>query len=442
MKLNSVRVCCALVLAVAAAACQKSSPTRPSDTTSASTTTSVTDAVTGITLTTPVLSTPADQTKAKFADQPLTLTVKNAVSTGTAPLTYTFQVATDTAFASIVYSKDGVPQGAGSTSLQIDKLAGAKDYYWRARVTSGSSVGLLSKPKTFNVGPEVVIQTPSLLNPQNNATSNGQSPTLTTNNATVTGPAGAISYKFDVSDSSSFTNIVYSGTVAQQSGQTSLTVPTTVKLTANGVYFWRVQASDASSGVTSAYSSVFSFKFVPFDMRTAIIHNSPPDVAQWDVSAHVTSVHFTGDAFLVDFDKRDGPDRWVDLDFGDGAGGTLEYTLGMCVNISGQYHCSAVVQFWYGRDLAASTPPSYVGQNWFYDPVRWGAMAGYQPQDNESVGIWAGHGNLRGKDYTLATCPQICDRTDVVFVSWQNEVDSLQLFGVGSKTLAIRRTGK
>src|SRR5258706_148678 len=78
--------------------------------------------------------------------------------------------------------------------------------------------GLLAKPKTFNVGPEVVIQTPSLSNPQNNAVSNGSSPTLSTNNATRTGPAGAITYKFDVSDSSTFTNIIYTGTIAEQSG--------------------------------------------------------------------------------------------------------------------------------------------------------------------------------------------------------------------------------
>jgi len=443
MKLNRVRVCCALVLAVAATACQKSSPTRPSDSTSSAQNSSVTDSVTGITLTTPQQQTPADSAKLKFADQPLTLTVKNAVSTGTSPLTYTFQVATDAAFASVVYSRDGVAEGAGSTSLKIDKLAGSKDYFWRVRASSGSTNGLLSRPRTFNMGPEVVIQAPSLFNPQNNGNSNGSSPTLTTNNASHTGPVTAITYKFDVSDSSSFTNLVYSGTAAEQGGgQTSLTLPSSVKLTANATYFWRVQATDAASGVSSAYSSVFTFKFVPFDMRNAIIHSSPPDLGYWDVTAHITSVHFTGGSFDVDFDRRDGPGRWIDLDFGDGGGDTLQYTLGMCLNLGGTWHCSAVVQFWYGRSLGDSAPPYAVSYEWFYDPARWGPMTGYQPQDNESVGIFVGHGNLRGKGYTMAGCPQICDRSDVAFVSWQNGVDSLQLFSVGNKSLAIKPTGR
>ena len=72
----------------------------------------------------------------KYAEQPLTLTVKNAVSTGTTALTYSFEVATDAAFANKVYSKDGVAEGSGQTSLKIDMLPGpgAKSYFWRARV--------------------------------------------------------------------------------------------------------------------------------------------------------------------------------------------------------------------------------------------------------------------------------------------------------------------
>src|SRR5579864_5262928 len=138
MKLNCVRVCCALALAVAAGACQKSSPAQPSGTVAASDTQAVVDAVTGITLVSPSPQSPADAAQIKFTDQPVTLTVKNAVSTGKAALTYTFQVASDAAFASIVFSQGGVVQGSGTTSLQISKLAGAKSYFWRAFATSGS----------------------------------------------------------------------------------------------------------------------------------------------------------------------------------------------------------------------------------------------------------------------------------------------------------------
>ncbi|HYM24564.1 MAG TPA: hypothetical protein VEU08_15210 [Vicinamibacterales bacterium] len=403
----------------------------------------MTDAVTGITLVSPSPQSPADGAQVKFTDQPLVLTTKNAVTTGKTALTYTFQVASDAAFASMVFSQGGVAQGSGTTSLTISKLAGAKSYYWRAMATSGSTNSLPSRARGFTVGPEIVIQAPTPLSPQNNANANGSSPTLTTSNATRTGPAGDITYLFEVADSSAFTNIVYTGTAAENSsGQTSLTVPTTIKLAANAIYYWRVTATDKVNNVSSAPSSVFTFKFVPFDMRQAVIHNSPPDLGFWDVSAHVTSVHFTDSEFDVDFDRRDGPNRWIDLDFGDGGGGSLQYTLGMCVNLSGTWHCSAVVQFWYGRDLGASAPPWSVYETWFYDPARWGPMAGYQPQDGESVGIFVGHGNLRGKSYTGADCPQICDRSDVAFTTWYNEGDTLETFGSALKTLGLKPTAR
>ena len=98
-------MCSALALLAVTTACTKASPTRPSDGTASGQTASVTDAVTGVTLTSPAPVSPAVNQQFKFAEQPLTLTVTNAVSTGTTPLTYTFEVASDAAFASKVYSR-------------------------------------------------------------------------------------------------------------------------------------------------------------------------------------------------------------------------------------------------------------------------------------------------------------------------------------------------
>ncbi len=197
----------------------------------------------------------------------------------------------------------------------------------------------------------------------------------------------------------------------------------TITVAANtpaGTFLWRVQATDPSNAVTSPLSSVLSFNYQPFDMRQAIMHDSPPDMGFWPETAKITSVRFEPDAFLVEFDRRDGPNRWRDLDFGDGHCDFLQYTLGMCGNLGGQWHCSAAIQFWYGRDLRDTTPPSYVARNWFYDG-RWGAMMGYQPEDGEMVGLFAGTGNLRDKSFTQATCPQICERTNVMMVPWVND---------------------
>src|SRR5947209_9857934 len=117
---KSVFVWSAFALLFAATACTKSSPAKPSELASNASGGAITDASSGVTITTPVQVSPTVNQQFKFADQPLTLTVKNAVQTGNGALTYSFEVATDAAFASKVFSKDGVAEGSGQTSLKID----------------------------------------------------------------------------------------------------------------------------------------------------------------------------------------------------------------------------------------------------------------------------------------------------------------------------------
>src|SRR5258708_20368009 len=102
MKLKSYGIC-ALALFVATTACTKTSPTRPSDGTASGATTSVTDATTGITLTSPALVTPTVNQQFKNVEQPITLTVKNAVTSGTTPLPYTFEIASAAPFATNLF---------------------------------------------------------------------------------------------------------------------------------------------------------------------------------------------------------------------------------------------------------------------------------------------------------------------------------------------------
>jgi hypothetical protein len=411
---KSLFVWSALALLVIATACTKSSPSRPSDLSSTASTGAVTDASTGITITTPVMVSPTVNQQFKFADQPLTLTVKNAAQTGSSPLTYSFEVATDAAFANKVYSKDGVTEGSGGqTSLKIDTLAGpgAKNYFWRTRASTANTQGLYSSGRAFAIGPQVVIGAATLVAPAAGATL-GDKGSLTVSNASVTGPAGQIVYRFEVSDSNAFTNLVFASSVNQTSGSTSASM--TAKLVTNGNYFWRVQVSDPTTGVVGPYSTVGSFKFVPFDMTQAVILDNPRDLGSWAETSKVTSVDFSTGFVLVDFDKRDGPNRWPDVPFGSG---DLQYTLGLCVNNGGTWYCSAVVQFWYGRDLEASAPAGDIGREWFYDG-RWGPILGYQPAIGETVGVFAAAGNLRDASYSLASCPRVCERTNVAFVQW------------------------
>jgi hypothetical protein len=121
-------------------------------------------------------------------------------------------------------------------------------------------------------------------------------------------------------------------------------------------------------------------------------------------------VSFGPSDFFVDFDKRNGPNRWPDVPFGTGS---LQYTLGLCLNLfgRGQWYCSAVIQYWFGRDNGASV---HVGRDWYYDPVRWGPLAGYQPANGELVGIFVGAGNLRDKSDGSGS--YVLERSNVLLV--------------------------
>jgi hypothetical protein len=414
---------------ILAAACTKSSPTRPSDPGASDQVSSIQDAKTGVTLTTPQLVSPVPGQRLKFSEQPITLTVKNGVSTGSTALTYTFQVATDAGFTAIVFSREGVPQGSGQTQQRLDTLPGNKDYYWRARASAGGAAGLYTAWRTFNVGPEVVLQAPSVITPANGGTLNGQA-LIVASNVARTGPAGALTYRFEISDSQSFSNLAFVANVSEQPNQTSARMD--ANLTVNGTYYLRVRASDNSNAVTGPYSSVVSFRFVPFDWSAATIVNSPQDLGAWPDAAKITSVEFTNDSFIVDFDRRDGGGRWPDM-IPAGFSGPLQYTLGMCVNPNGaHWYCSGVVQFWYGRTLTDSGAPSRVGVEWFYDPLRWGPINYYQPQDGELVGIFVAAGNLRDGGYvTRATCPAVCERSNLALIPWSTGGGQFSSFSNG-----------
>jgi hypothetical protein len=132
MKLKSIGIWSAFALLAVTTACTKASPTRPTDNTASGGTAAVTDATTGVTLTAPTPVSPTANQQFKFAEQPLTLTVANAVSTGSTPLTYTFGDG-DSAFCVEGLLKDSV--AAGSADVAEDRHASGP-----AKTTSGAQV--------------------------------------------------------------------------------------------------------------------------------------------------------------------------------------------------------------------------------------------------------------------------------------------------------------
>jgi len=392
MKLKSFGIWSALALFVVTTACSKTSPTRPSDGTASGQTTSVTDAVTGVTLTSPALVTPTANQQFKNVEQPVTLTVKNAVTSGTTALTYTFEVASDAAFGTKVFSKDGVAAGSATTALKIDKLPANKSYFWRARASSGTLAGPYSEVRGFGIGPEVILAQPVNGDPQPNATV-GEQPILNVNNVGRSGPNGAIFYRFEISDTAAFGSLVYSATVAERTDRPFTGHDVTIKL-AEKTYFWRVIATDPANAVTSVPSNPSAMKVQPFSLQQATILDSPDNFAFFAETAKITTLIMGPFGINVDFTKKNGPDRWPDI-FPPGFSGPIQYCLGMAWNIDGHWYASAPIEMWNDRPEGGGPPQDYA-LNWFYNPTRWAPMTFHQPSPGETIGFFVVAGDVRG----------------------------------------------
>jgi hypothetical protein len=252
----------AVVLAGVAAACSNNSPSSP---TGSGATASVT---------VPRPSLPSANASVRFADQPVTLAVQNAVTTGSG-VVYTFEVASDASFASKLQTKDNVSEGSGGqTTVKLDPLAGGQDYFWRARATAGGTAGPYSAVAKFTVGPAIIVNPPSPIGPLNGTTTPPR-PVLRVTNATRSGGAGAVSYHFEVANSAAFTNLLASTSVPEGINETGYIPPT--DLPVNVTLFWRATAIDTASGVSSTPSAVQSFTIRPFSQaeRIAAQLNTP-----------------------------------------------------------------------------------------------------------------------------------------------------------------------
>ena len=374
MKLWQFPVCLALAAVALSSACSKS-PASPS-----------------VSFAGPLASQPVNGTSYRFLAQPVTLTITNVAKTGQATVTYAVDVATDPGFANKVFTRDGIAEGSGgTTTLPLASLAGGTTYYWHWKAVVDGVTGPASAPQSFSVLAQVTLNVPVAISPADGGTATAARPTFTVTNATRTGPIGPITYEFQVSTSSSFSPLTATATVAEQAARTSWTPA--IDLPAGTPLFWRARAKDDLNGEASGFSPAASFNIYVFDVNSVTWVDNP-NMSGWAETSKITSIDFSTGYILVDFDKRSGAGQWPPAPFGDGGGGEIQYTLGMCFNMSGRWFCSAAIQFWPGRDLDASGPLVNVALDWFYD-VRWKPMTGHQPAIGELVGIFAANGNVR-----------------------------------------------
>ena len=284
------RLAASAAVCLAAAACSKSSsPTQP--TTAAASATADGAAVTAsVTVPRPVL--PAAGASIRNVDQPITLVVANAVLTRAATAIYSFEVSTDSGFATRVYSKTGVAAGAsGQTSLTIDKIAAGTSYFWHARAEGGGTTGPFSAARALTIGPAIVIDSATLVSPISNAATSAR-PTFTVTNATRSGPIGALSYKFEISTNSQFAPVLIAGTVNEGATRTTFTPAT--DLPAETTLFWRVTVSDAGNGVTGPTTLPANFATTfAIDLKKVVYLNSP-DISGWPQTATLSLVEQDG----------------------------------------------------------------------------------------------------------------------------------------------------
>jgi len=214
---------------------------------------------------------PANNAQVKNSDQPITLTALNAITTGGSGTTYTFEISSDSSFGAKFQTKDAVPEGAnGQTSVKLDALPASSDYFWHVRATGGGTSGVFGPVFKFTIGPAITVSAPSPIAPlTGSAVLTTVRPTFRSANAAKTGTNNPITYKFEISTSSTFASTVTSGTVSEGNGETDY-IPN-VDLPVNTNLFWRVTANDGADGIASAASSVQIFSINPPPSQAAVL---------------------------------------------------------------------------------------------------------------------------------------------------------------------------
>lgn len=277
----NARIRCGVYLAAVIMAACGDSPTKPTGDAS---------------VTAPALVVPAPNRVIRNVDQPVTLSVSNALVTQTTGTTYTFEVATDASFANKVQTRADVAEGTGGqTSVRLDQLAAGSDYYWRARAAASGTTGVFGQTYKFTIGPAIVINAPGAVRPSSGAATTSR-PVFTVTNAPTQGPVGALTYRFEVSTSPSFATLLMD--VSVRPGSTSTSFQPRSELQPEATLYWRATAIDAENGIISPATAVTSFNTsLSIDLkRVTTLLNSASDVANWRQTGIIVAIEQDGNA--------------------------------------------------------------------------------------------------------------------------------------------------
>src|SRR5262245_48547216 len=150
--------------------------------------------------------------------------------------------------------------GNGTVNFTVAANTGTADRTGTMTI-GGSAVTITQRGATSQPPPtQVTLSAPSANSPVGGVTVTTSRPTLVVNNATSTGNAGTVTYRFEISDQSSFPNdpvrTFTADGVAQGSGTTSWVL--TRDLGPSVLWYWRARATNGT--VTSDFSNVETFR--------------------------------------------------------------------------------------------------------------------------------------------------------------------------------------
>jgi hypothetical protein len=369
------------------------------------------------TITTPVVVSPAQGAQLGDLTQPITLTVQNATTTGANPLTYNFEVATDSQFASKVYTRSGVTPGTGGqTSQQIDRLTAGQSYFWRARAEDLASVIVSGWGSAgFSIGPGVRFDAPVASEPLNGDRAGGARPLLRARNSPRDASVGAVNYTFEVAETADFQTVLATGTVGEGAGGYSGITEwrVTKDLTAK-TYYWRVK------GVASAGSSPYmtAAAFVPWPDEidaSTVTYLHGPSIANWPLTRTLKSVtQGTPEPDMIcTFFTRQGNGDWPPVDFyGEGAelGTFVEGTQWYFAKIGGKWYAVAGEWFRPGQTCKSGQLAQDIGR----DATQEEPIHSWVPKVGELVGYAVSgparnYPQMQGKD----------ERSQIILIPWK-----------------------
>jgi len=215
---------------------------------------SVAGPIPGVNITAPRLLEPGAGSTLVLTNEPPTLLIENAGTSGARTIWLQLEVGTDANFQQLVYQADQIALGGnGRTAYRLPAPLGAGyTYFWRTRAADGANTGPYSSVSSFSVVQPVVISAPVATTPTGKITTN--KPEFKVTNGAISGTSGVV-YRFEISQGADFSSLVAVVTaVPNGSGTTTMTMG---DLPFNATYYWRVRGTDGTT--QSPYSNVLSF---------------------------------------------------------------------------------------------------------------------------------------------------------------------------------------